>query len=567
MTSAGNANALRLGDYGRLVRRHWLPLVICLVTGIAGAVAYLHWAPKQYESTTAVLVMPVSDGSPNATPRSSDINLDTEAQLVTSTQTVTSSAQRLHLPVSNDLLNQVTVSVPPNSDILDITFSAGTPQAAQAGALAFAQSYLDQRKQAATNLLNATDKALQARIDATTVQLQNVLKSGSSLAPNSTQKFRNDAEASALNGQLAALGSQQTSVRATDVSAGQIVTEPALPSSPSSPNRLITLVAGIALGLLAGLGLALLRQRSDDVLRAPEDLFRRTRVPVAAMLSTRLHGGQVVVVPPLSADGRAYARLRNLVTTGLAQTTRRVVVVAGVRHGGGPVAANLAVSLARAGEEVFLVCADVFGGTTAALLGGQPRSGLAEVLAGEADATTAAVTVTGIPNLRVLGAGQDPDRADALLQTQGPRKLIEDLLNTASYVVVEAPATADSPDAQTLANVAELAVVVVELGQTRASEVLDACAQFESMGTPVLGGVVARYGRDVHRDSDASEDSLANEDAPVGAPSTVELAAEHVRTTAPENVDASSESAGGIRPTVADQAPVTPTGAPNNSTR
>jgi Mrp family chromosome partitioning ATPase len=187
--------------------------------------------------------------------------------------------------------------------------------------------------------------------------------------------------------------------------------------------------------------------------------------------------------------------------------SRPVVVVAGVRHGGGPVAANLAVSLARAGEQVFLVCADVFGGTTAALLGSQPRAGLGEVLAGEIDATTASSTVAGIPHLRVLGAGRDPDRADALLQTRSPRKLIEELLATASYVVIEAPATADSPDAQTLANVAELAVIVVELGQTGAGEVLDACAQFESMGTPVLGAVVARYGKDARPDELVDEDT------------------------------------------------------------
>jgi hypothetical protein len=63
-------------------------------------------------------------------------------------------------------------------------------------------------------------------------------------------------------------------------------------------------------------------------------------------------------------------------------------------------------------------------------------------------------------------------------------------------VVIEAPPTTDGPDAQTLANVAELGVLVVEAGPTTAREVLDACAQLESVGTPVLGAVIARYGRD-----------------------------------------------------------------------
>ena len=41
---------------------------------------------------------------------------------------------------------------------------------------------------------------------------------------------------------------------------------------------------------------------------------------------------------------------------------------------------------------------------------------------------------------------------------------------------------------------------MVEAGQTAAREVLDACAQFESMGTPVLGAVIARYGSDSDAD-------------------------------------------------------------------
>jgi Mrp family chromosome partitioning ATPase len=274
------------------------------------------------------------------------------------------------------------------------------------------------------------------------------------------------------------------------------VTQPGLPSSPSSPDPLIALAAGVILGLLTGIGLAALRHRADDLLRTPEDLLHRTRVPVATVLSTPLHPDEVALLQPLSADGRGYARLRNLVTTSLEESNHRVVLVAGVRRGGGPVAANLAASLARAGEEVVLVCADVFGHTATALLADPPAAGLAEVLAGEKPVDSVARRLPGVPSLRVLGPGLDVDRADALLQTRSPRRLVDQLLESATYVIIETPPTTDSPAAQTLASIAALAVLVVESGHTRAREVLDACAQLESMGTPVLGAVAARYGRD-----------------------------------------------------------------------
>jgi Mrp family chromosome partitioning ATPase len=257
------------------------------------------------------------------------------------------------------------------------------------------------------------------------------------------------------------------------------------------------------------------------------------------VLSTRLHDGEVTILQPLSADGRGYARLRNLVTTSL-EESRRVVLVAGVRRGGGPVAANLAASLARAGEDVVLVSADVFGDTAAALVPGAPSAGLAEVLAGEQPVESVLRRLPGLPGLRILGPGLDVDRADALLQTRSPRKLVDRLLESASYVVIEAPPTTDGPSAQTLANVAELAVLVVESGPTRAREVVDACAQLESMGTPVLGAVIARFGRNsdadarrapAEEDAGASDVTASDEDSAPDEDTAAEPAVAHSATT------------------------------------
>lgn len=495
-------NTAKLSDYFVLLRRRWLSILLCLLLGAAAALAYLYVAPKQYSATTSVLVTPTTPtDATNASRGVEIINLDTEAQLVTATDTVAGAAKALKVPADQlpTLVSNVGVTVPPNTDILDIAYTGSSPQEAQKGSRAFAQAYLDQRRAGAQADLTAQDKALQQQIDSVNEALAKAIQTSAGLAPGSPDRARADQTASALSSELATLSNQQNQVRSTTVTPGRIVTEPALPTQPSSPNRLIVLAAGAVLGLLLGLGVAALRHRSDDVIRRPEDIFRRTHLPVATVLHSKLRGAEVALAEPLSADGRGYARLRNLVTTSLEHSERRVVLVAGVQRGGGPVAANLAASLARAGEEVFLVCADVFGDTAASLLGGAPSAGLNEVLAGLQSAESAARPVPGVPSLRVLGPGQDPDRADALLQTRGPRQLVDRLLESATYVVIEAPSTTESPDAQTLANVASTAVLVVEADTTSAQDVLDAYAQCESMATPVLGAVFARYGRDVSR--------------------------------------------------------------------
>jgi Mrp family chromosome partitioning ATPase/capsular polysaccharide biosynthesis protein len=507
MHNGSGANTARLGDYFVMLRRQWPVVLLCLALGIGAALAYLHWAPKEYRSTTSVLVTAMETDS--SSERGATINLDTEAQLVTSTQTVSRAADALGISAGT-AADRISVSVPPNTEILDLTYVGGTAGDAQEGSRAFADAYLAQREANAQAILDNQADALQSRIDAVQKQLDAADKEAADLPENSGARARAEDEASRLDQQLSTLESNQARLRTETLTPGNVVTEPRLPSSPSSPDPLITIAAGVLLGALLGLGVAALRDRADDVIRTPDDLFRRTRVPVAAVLSTRLNGGQVNILKPLSADGRGYARLRNLVTTSLEESDRRVVLVAGVRRGGGPVAANLAASLARSGEQVYLICADVFGPTATALLGQKGRPGLAEVLAGEVPLDEATRPLDTVPNLHILPPGPDPDRADALLQTKGPRKLVDDLLATASYVVIEAPPTTDSPDAQTLAGVADLAVLVVEAGQSSAREVIDAVAQVESMHAAVLGAVIARYGRD--GDPVRSSNAVARDD-------------------------------------------------------
>lgn len=535
MLSISPSNGVRLSDYFVLIKRRGWAVLLGLAIGIGLAFGYLSVAPESYSTDTFVLVNPTPADSPlpAGVKSTTPVNLDTEAQMVTSTGVFDAVAKALHLSADDAALlpNDVTVTVPPNTSILDITFVASTPAQAQKGSIAFATAYLAQRQAAATAYLQAQAKGVQAQIDAVNAQLAPLVANAATLSPTSADRARADQQINTLTTQLAGLTSQQHQLASTAVDPGRIVIQPAVPTDPSSPNKLIVLAAGAGLGLLLGVGLAVLRHRADDRIRTREDLLRRTDVPLATALSTKLSRTDITLLPSVEGDGRNIVRLRNLVSSALAESDRRVVLVAGVRRGGGPVAANLAASLARTGEQVFLVCGDVFASTATSLLHGPAKEGLAEVLAGNATVASAARAVPDVPGLRVLSPGRNPERADALLQTKGPRQLIDELLDTATYVVIEAPATANSTDAQTLAQVSDLAVLVVEAHQTRARDVSDAVAQFRSMHTPVLGAVFARYRRD-HGRNHAELDALDIAETPA-SPTDRSVAAGRGRTGAP----------------------------------
>ena len=72
----------------------------------------------------------------------------------------------------------------------------------------------------------------------------------------------------------------------------------------------------------------------------------------------------------------------------------------------------------------------------------------------------------GIPSLRVITTGGTATAA-GLMQSQRLRDTLEALRRQAEYVVIEAPSTSSSADAQSLASLADAAILAVELRRTR----------------------------------------------------------------------------------------------------
>jgi len=64
------------------------------------------------------------------------------------------------------------------------------------------------------------------------------------------------------------------------------------------------------------------------------------------------------------------------------------------------------------------------------------------------------------------------------------------LRRQAGYIVIEAPSTSSSADAQSLASLADAAILAVELRRSKRPALLDAAEQLSRVGTKLLGAVV-----------------------------------------------------------------------------
>ena len=145
----------------RAVRHHLAVVIMFLVLGAAASALYFATAPVTYTSTASVLVNP-SNGNPYAATPSSVrqeelTSLETEAQVASSVEVLAQVAEDLSISV-DELKADVLVAVPPNTQVLQISFTAADPDVAQRVTNAVATAYLANRDRRA-------DEVNQTRID------------------------------------------------------------------------------------------------------------------------------------------------------------------------------------------------------------------------------------------------------------------------------------------------------------------------------------------------------------------------------------------------------------------
>jgi uncharacterized protein involved in exopolysaccharide biosynthesis/Mrp family chromosome partitioning ATPase len=486
-----------VSHYLGIFRRHWWIALVATSAGLGGGAALTHALPKVYESSTAVLVQALDQDTNASGGRTKGaVNLDTEAQLVGSGAVATKAAALLRTPRSPiDLAKDVSVEVPANTTVLVINFKGGTPQESQSGSHAFAEAYLRNRQETAQDGLNQQIKTLNVKVKQLTTTLTGINARLSRAAKGSPDEsnllsLRNNSQ-----NQLNSLTGKLNELTTTTVGAGSIISDARLPDTPTSPNPMINLATGGMVGLLIGLLLAFARERFDRRLRTAADVRDRGRMPVLAALDDRTTPHFDDVLQPYGAGGRVFNRLRNEILASL-QPGDQIIVVTGASRGSAAtlVSANLAAALARTGSNVVLIGAHlpdsvVDAAPLARMFGISATPGLSELLAGRVSLARALQRTPRIPSLRVITTGGAATAA-GLMQSQRLRDTLQTLRGQGGFVVIEAPSTSSSADAQGLASLADAAILAVELRRSRRPALLDAAEQLQRVGTPLLGAVV-----------------------------------------------------------------------------
>jgi capsular polysaccharide biosynthesis protein/MinD-like ATPase involved in chromosome partitioning or flagellar assembly len=498
MNPVPRPDSFEAADYVGVLRRRWWIALALMIVGLVGAFGYVTVAPKVYSATASVNVVPTAADQSNAVAGSrtagATVNLDTQAQVVTSTAVATLAGKMMHSPLTTwQLAQQVGVTVPPNSSILDITCKASTAAGAATCANDFATSYLQNRQQSAVNFVNQQLKTLQSQISALNAQEAALSTKIATLSTNSPQRAADTAALDSDKSKLSKLTQDyaNTNGQLANTNGGTVITKASPPGKPSSPKKLLILPSGLVAGLLIGLIVAFLVDRRDKRIHNAIHAERVLDLPALLDLPPGAFGREVSIASPRSKTGQAFTDLAHGVAAALGEGNH-VVFVAGATPGpaGSVVAANLAVTLARTHSEVVLVCANMNSTVAPKLLGLGEGEGLAELIAGNATVRDVVQGPAGMPGLWVITPGADPSLAFYHLQHDTARALTTQLRRDARFVIIEAQAADDGADTFALGEFADAAVVTIEVARTTKSEATECVRRLRQLRTPVLGAAI-----------------------------------------------------------------------------
>lgn len=439
---------MELRDYLAVLRQYWRSVVAVIVLGVLAAATFSLLVTPTYTSKTSLFFSVSGANSASDLAQGTTYTgkqVESYVEVATSPLVLQPVIDQLQLDVTPaDLAENVTVRVPTNTSVIDISVLDTDPELA--GAIAAAVG---------TELVAAV----------------------SELSPDTA--------------------AGRESVEAT------IITPATAPTAPTTPNVPQNLVLGLLLGVFLGAGQAILRDTLDTRVRTATDIAHVTDAPLVgqiALVEASEEGSALVSDHPSSPQAEAFRRLRTnlqFLDAGGQGTSSFVFTSSLPDEGKTHTAVNTALTLADAGVRVLLMDADLRKPSVARMLGLESAAGLSTVLIGRAELAEV-VQPAGRSSVDVLTSGPVPPNPAELLGSPAMFALLAQATEAYDVVILDAPPLLPVTDASILSRMTSGALLVVGSGDVRRPQLSGALDSLEAVEGRVLGIVLNKLrGRDV----------------------------------------------------------------------
>jgi polysaccharide biosynthesis transport protein len=292
--------------------------------------------------------------------------------------------------------------------------------------------------------------------------------------------------------------SLQTKLKEAQIASGlkssniRIIDPALVPTTPARPAKTRNITLAFLVGIVGGIGLALLREYLDNTVKTPDDVETLVRLPSLAVVpsfsdgavSTKRTGLLKVAASngskkrielvahhlPKSQVSEAFRALRTALLLSQAGHPPQVILVSSAlpREGKTTAAANLAVTLAQLGDKTVVLDADLRkpGVGRMLSLGTDKHAGLSSYLAGVSTLDLVIVPHPAIPNLAAIPTGPLPPNPADLLSSHKLAEAIAELRKKYKFIVIDSPPIMAATDAVILSVQADGVLLVVRSGET-----------------------------------------------------------------------------------------------------
>lgn len=485
---------LDLRDYLSILLARRRVILAIAVTTTAVALVYSFSQTPVYTSSAEVLVLKSSFSPSQSSETFTALNMTTEQQVASSSHV----AERVRPRLASLDVTPGTMSVVPIEDTDTLVFTSGSPspRAAKETAQAYADAYLELRRDSFLSELEGAREPFESQIEALDLQLADVASDLES-AEGGDRELLAIRYSSLLSERVSVITKLNELVAPESVDVGRVLRPAEVPESPSAPNHIRDGLLGAIVGLALGMGVAFFQERLDEPVRGREELEEQAGAPVLGFipsagwqraLSTT---GRVTVE---AAEAFRALRVRLLHAIGDGDITSLVVTSSLAGEGKTSVTANLAVALAVSGKRVVIVAADLRRPQLQTYFQGSGGDGLTEVLTGTRQPEIA-ISTTDTENLWVLHAGRETESVDPseYLGSESMKGLLSELRGTADFVLIDTPPLLSTSDVVAVAPLADAILMIVDPHSARRSTLEHARHELDLIDIPVLGVVVNKH--------------------------------------------------------------------------
>lgn len=274
-----------------------------------------------------------------------------------------------------------------------------------------------------------------------------------------------------------------------------VIQQPVLPGRAFTPQPIRNLSLALVLGLLLGVGVAVLREVLDTTIHGSQEAETLVGAPMLGVINFDPDGSKnplVVARAPNSPRAETFRQLRtNLQFVDIQHAVRSVVITSSVpNEGKSTTTCNLGIALAQAGVHVVIVEGDLRRPRVADYMGVEGAVGLTSVLLGRSTLDDALQPWGSGIDLQVLSSGPLPPNPSELLGSQGMADLLTALEDRADIVIFDAPPLLPVTDAAVLGTMTSGVIMLIRSHSTRREQVARAVATINAVNATILGAVL-----------------------------------------------------------------------------